>query len=245
MLSYLAMLGLSLAWFLVFGYGGPRLLALAKRCTPRRQIALWLSVLYSLVVSVLTALAALIVLSIKAWDSLHSVTPGRSNLWFVVLLSLLPWITLGTLASIAAALLTRFEPAVIAARNVGNVLQNKSGNSSRFMDLEVQQLDTAIPLALVADYGRKPVLLISTGAESLLSAKEREAVLWHEYAHAVYQHNGIKRVAATAEALAPKVPLTHKILGVVQSLCEEWADEYALGKVSSAELATARTKLKF
>ena len=71
------------------------------------------------------------------------------------------------------------------------------------------------------------------------------AVLWHEYAHAIYQHNGIKRVAATAAALAPRLPLARLMPSKIDRLCESWADEFALAKVSGEDLSSAREKMHF
>lgn len=245
MLNYLAVLGLSLTWFLALGFGGKQLLRPTSRLAPRLQLALWLGALYSLVVSLLTALAASVVLVIGAWFALDTVTPGRSNLWIVVLVSLLPWITLGSLAALAATVLIRLEPALRAARTTGKMLEHRTTATDNFQGLEVMQLQAEVPLALVADRGRKPVLLISTRALALLGEDELQAVLWHEYAHAVYQHNGIKRVAATSSALAPMLPLARSLPSVVEALCEQWADAFAQTKVAAGDLAAARAKFNF
>lgn len=245
MVDYLALLGLSLVWFLGVGFGGHRLLALTNRLRPGRQVALWLMSLYSLVMSLLTGLASSIVLSVLAWHSLHAITPGRSNLWFVALVSILPWVTLGAIAALAGTLLTRLDPARQAARAVGELLHQRRATTSSFEGLGVQKVETEIPLALVADGGRKPMLLISTGADAVLTEAEMSAVLWHEYAHAIYQHNGIKRVAATAAALAPKLPLARLMPNAIHGLCEWWADEFALARVSEEDLTSARTKMHF
>lgn len=245
MLNYLALLGLALAWFFVVGFAGHRILPLAARLSPGRQVAAWLTSLYSLIVSLLTALATSIVLSVMAWHSLHTVTPGRSNLWFVILVSVLPWVTLGAISALAGALLTRLEPARQAARAVGALLHQRSATSNSFEGMDIQMVATEIPLALVADTRRRPVLLISTGAQDLLNEAEMHAVLWHEYAHAIYQHNGIKRAAATAAALAPRLPLARLMPSKIDRLCESWADEFALAKVSGEDLSSAREKMHF
>jgi len=246
LLAYAIPLALSLIWFLVSSLLGPSLLRLLpKRLHPRFKVMLWLGGLYSMLVSVLTAIASATILIFGGWFGLKLVSAGIRNLWYVLLVSLLPWALLALTAAALAAVLTRLEPARIAARQTSQLLAHTSHALTEFHGIPVRVLELSILAATLVDTDRRPSILITRGALDSLSADELEAVYWHEFGHAVAEHNGLNRIARVSAALVPWLPLTRQLPGAVLSLCEAWADRVALQRVSAASLATARSKFTF
>ncbi|MEN9715022.1 MAG: hypothetical protein RJA35_489 [Actinomycetota bacterium] len=246
MLGYAALLAVSLLWFLASGLFGPNLLKLLpRRLHPRSHVLFWLGGLYSLIFSGLTALLAAGVIIVVSWADLDRADRGVSDLWYIVLVSILPYVALAGVGSAIALVLTRLEPARAAAKETTELLLLASTPAGDFHGLPVSVLDAPYLAAALVDIHRRPTILITSFAKAQLLPDQLEAVYWHELGHAVGEHNGLNRIARVASALAPRLPLTRALPAAVAQLCEAWADQYALTKVNPDSLMSARALFEF
>jgi len=246
MLAYVAPLVLSLVWFFFSGYFGPAILnRFASKLHPRATVMLWLGGLYSLAFSALTALVSAAILICASWFGLGRVTVGLGNFWYVILLSILPWVVLGLMAGLGSYLITRFEPARQAARATNEVFKTGRRPLDTFHGVAIQVLEVPLLAAALVDIDRRPTILVTRGVLDSLSESELEAVYWHEVGHAAGEHNGLNRLAGFASSLIPWLPLTRDVAVAVDSGCEAWADRFALTKVDPAALASAAAKFRF
>jgi len=246
MLAYAAPLVLSLAWFLFSGCFGPVILnRLGPKLHPRTNVMLWLGGLFSLAFSALTALVSAAILIGASWFGLDRVTVGLGNFWYVIFLSILPWVVLGLLAGLGSYLITRFEPARKAARETNELFESSRKPLDIFHGVAIQVLEVPLLAAALVDIDRRPTILVTRGVIDSLTESELEAVYWHEVGHAIGEHNGLNRLARFATHLIPWLPLTRDIAAAVDSGCEAWADRFALAKVEPRDLASAKDKFRF
>jgi Zn-dependent protease with chaperone function len=87
--------------------------------------------------------------------------------------------------------------------------------------------------------GRRPTVVVTTGAIALLSAPQLAAVVRHERAHLVARHHRWQAAAVLAAAALPVVPLLRKAPGLVGRLLEMDADELAVAHSEPRVLASA------
>jgi Zn-dependent protease with chaperone function len=246
LLAYSALLALSLVWFAGSGLFGPKLLnLLPKRMHPRFRILFWLGGLYSLGFSALTAMACAGIMLAFSWNGLDQADRGLSDLWYIVLVSILPYAAFAGLGIAAALVILRLQPAREAARETSQLLKLTSRPHADFQGLPVRMLDAGFLAAALVELDRRPTILITRQALQDLTEVEIHAVYWHELGHAVGEHNGLNRIARIAGALAPGLPLTRALPEAIRSNCEEWADVFALAKADPAALASARSKFAF
>ncbi|MEN9989581.1 MAG: Peptidase family [Actinomycetota bacterium] len=246
MLAYASVLVLSLGCFLISGFLGPKIIgSLPKSLKPQLRIFAWFGGLYALVFSALSVLISSLILVIDSWFSLQTVTTGSSNLGWVVLLSILPWIALGLIGAMLAAVVTRLEPALALARQTKELLRLVGKPVGDFHGLELQVLQVPVLAASLTDGDKNPRILISAEAIELLSEQELEAVYWHELGHAIGQHNGQLRIARMFGTLLPWLPLARVVATAVEISCEDFANQYALEHCDANALSSAQSKFTF
>lgn len=87
--------------------------------------------------------------------------------------------------------------------------------------------------------GRRPAVVVTSGAIDLLTGPELEAVLAHENAHLSARHHRIQAAAALIAAALPIVPLARDAPALVGRLLEMDADECAAGEHERQVLVSA------
>lgn len=243
---YLALLATSLFWFFATGFfGGFLLTRVPESIHPRVGLTLWFGAIYSLAVSLLSAIlmGALVILS--SYLQLHKISVGSSNFLWVVLASLLPWIALALAGGTIAYTVTKWESAVTSYRSVSGTLGELGSTIDVFRGISIARIELDVPLAMVSDKAGESRVLISSAALNLLDSHELSAVLWHELGHVVGGHNSLKRVAAIAANLLGWLPLARLTGSHTDYLMEREADLIALRNVDAAVLEAARAKLTF
>jgi len=246
MLPYGCLLATALGLFLVSGFLGPQFLGFSLRnARPGLRLWAWLGGLYSLAFSSLTALACLAVLIGSGWSNSSKANRGLGDLWYLVLVSALPYIALASLGILIASAITKLQPAVAAAKETTDLLLLKSRESETFRGIPVRILEANHPAAALVVVENQPSILITRGATIDLSKEELDAVLWHELGHALGRHNSLNRLARVACVLTPWLPLTRDLSTVVEHSCEEIADRFALKHASMDALLGAKSKFKF
>lgn len=246
MLAYGAVLAFSLGWLLASGFFGPSLLRrLPAKTHPRLRLALWLGGLYSMVFSTFTALIATAVILAVGWLGSEHISPGRDNIAYVLLISVLPWVGLAVFAAVVALIITRFEPARDAAKQTTELMQRAGTAAGSFQGVPLQLLELPYLAAALVDINRRPTIVLTSAVQEQLAPKELDAVYWHELGHAFGQHNGLNRLARVARTFAPRLPLTRDIADAVEQCCEQLADRFALKRVDAADLTAAKAKFSF
>jgi Zn-dependent protease with chaperone function len=246
MLGYGALLALSLGWLAVSGSVTPLFInRVLFRVHARLRLILWFGALYSPLFSGITAIICTGVLVTSSWFGLEHVSAGLDNLGYVLLVSVLPWIGLALLAGSLALIITRLEPARAVARETSELLRLAGKPIDVFQGLQVRLLATPHLAAALIEIDGQPNIVVTQRVLDDLGAAELEAVYWHECGHAVGQHNGLRRIAKTAIAFAPWLPLTRAMPEAVESACEELADQFALRRCDAEGLAAAKAKFAF
>ncbi|MDQ3700312.1 MAG: M56 family metallopeptidase [Chloroflexota bacterium] len=91
--------------------------------------------------------------------------------------------------------------------------------------------------------GRRPQVVVTTGAVTALDRAQMEAVLAHERAHLQGRHDMVLLVAAALQSAFPFVPLFRIAREQLAVLVEMHADDQALRSSDRRELATALVAL--
>ncbi|MEN9747890.1 MAG: hypothetical protein RLZZ603_582 [Actinomycetota bacterium] len=246
MLAYGGLLALSLSWFLLSGLFGPKFLNVITRRLPSSvSLWLWLSGLYALLFSAITAAVSLGLLIGYGWSTSSQADRGVGDLWYLFLVSVLPYVALALLGALAAAVFTRLQPALSAARSTNALLRGSSSEIRNFNGVPIRVLETNVLAAAIVEVARQPIILITRGVLETLSADELEAVYWHELGHAFGEHNGLSRIALFASTLTPWLPFTREAQWAIGDLCERSADGFAASRVDSKVLQSARQKFSF
>ncbi|WP_274028708.1 M56 family metallopeptidase [Streptomyces sp. MMBL 11-1] len=214
--------------------------ALLRSSWPQRSPLLAVAVWFALAASfsVCVALAAL-----------HLTTPGahlhgilyscRAALGLGPSGGFLPGPGLAAVAVVAAAHLTGFAAhagRAYAARARHRGILDKVGRRSDCSRATV--LEHAEPAAYCLP-GRRPRIVISSGAVGLLSGGELDAVVEHERAHIRGHHHLVLAAAHAFTRVFPGVPLARHLQQQIPLLLEMAADDHALRRCSRGALAAA------
>lgn len=188
--------------------------------------------------------STLIAVGVSVWsifDTWQALQWHTRPLWQTVLFSFAPWIVLG-LAGISMALfvqkiepISEFRQKDISFRNL------PSKPLTNFQGCEVRVIDVPVRLAFTVGNGKSAIIFLSTDVSRELHNDQIDALLWHEFAHAKYWHNAIKSLVKLIRHLGGVVLASRVLSSEVDRLCEIAADNYALRKVSSEVLASARS----
>ena len=246
MVAYGSLLALSLVWFFFTGFVGPRLISRGHSWLPSEtQLWLWLGGLYSLIFSALTAAVCLGILIWNGWVSSPEAGHGVEDLWYLFLVSVLPYLALAILGALFAAAFTKLQPAIEAAKETNELLKVSSAVQTTFEGIQVRLLEIPYLAAALVEVERRPMILVTRGALNALTAEEVEALYWHEVGHGIGEHNGLTRIARFASALLPWLPLARESAGAVAKICEHLADSFAASKVGVDALKSAHEKFAF
>jgi Zn-dependent protease with chaperone function len=246
LIAYGGILALSLVWCLLSGVFGARLLRkLAKRLSPATQLWLWFGGLYALLFSALTSTICLGVLIWYGWTISPEIDHGPGNLWYLFIISVLPYIALALVGAALAAVFTKLQPAIEAASKTNEYLKLSSGEHTEFGGIRVRVLESDILAAALVDVEHRPLILVTRGVLKSLNEHELEAVYWHELGHGIGEHNGLTRIARFASVLVPWLPLAREAGGAVSAICERLADQYAATHVGAEALESAHAKFTF
>lgn len=246
MLAYGVLLALGLGWFVLTGlFGSSVLHAVPRRIPLTLRLWLWLAGLYSLAFSALTSLVCLGILIGYSWKTLPQAGHGIGDLWYLFMVSVLPYVALALFGALAASAFTNIQPAIEAARSASELLRGVSSDLRQFQGIAIRVLETPVLVAAVVEVSRRPIILVTRGVLSELEPAELEAVYWHELGHALREHNGLGRIARFAATLLPWLPLARDAKDAVSDLCESIADQFAESQVATQTLASARAKFAF
>ncbi|MFE4451212.1 M56 family metallopeptidase [Streptomyces sp. NPDC056796] len=141
--------------------------------------------------------------------------------------------------TVAAALVTAFALCVRRARAIRSrhrrVLDLVGRPSA---ELRATVLEHAAPVAYCLP-GHRPRIVVSTGAVTLLSGKQLDAVLEHERAHVAGRHHLVLAAVEAFAAVFRRLPLAAVMRRHVPLLLEMVADDRALRGAERDVLATA------
>ncbi|MFE3142539.1 M56 family metallopeptidase [Streptomyces scopuliridis] len=122
------------------------------------------------------------------------------------------------------------------ARNGHRRILDKVGRPSARLRATV--IDHGVPAAYCLP-GRRPRIVLSTGAVELLSRAELGAVVEHERAHIAYRHHLVLVAAQAFATVFRGVPLARHLREQIPLLLEMAADDRALRSYPHGVLATA------
>ncbi|MFJ4963385.1 Peptidase family M48 [Streptomyces sp. ADI96-02] len=123
-----------------------------------------------------------------------------------------------------------------AARARHRDVLDKVGRRSASFDATV--VEHTAPAAYCLP-GRRPRIVVSTGAVDLLSGEELSAVVEHERAHIAGRHHLVLSAAGAFARVFPGLPLARQVRQQVPLLLEMAADDRALRRCSRNALAAA------
>jgi Zn-dependent protease with chaperone function len=87
--------------------------------------------------------------------------------------------------------------------------------------------------------GRRPTVIVTSGAVEALSFGQLSAVMAHERAHLTYRHHRLKALARIGRQVLPFLPLMRLAEAQIERLVELHADDVAAGGHGRRRLATA------
>ena len=91
--------------------------------------------------------------------------------------------------------------------------------------------------------GRRPTVIVTSGAVDALSAEQLSAVMAHERAHLAYHHHRLKALARVGRQVLPFLPLMRQAEAELERLVELHADDVAAAAHDRRRLATALVAL--
>jgi Zn-dependent protease with chaperone function len=91
--------------------------------------------------------------------------------------------------------------------------------------------------------GRRPTVIVTTGALDALTPQQLSAVMAHERAHLTYRHHQLKALARIGRQVLPFLPLMREAEVQVERLIELHADDVAASAHDRRGLATALVAL--
>lgn len=91
-----------------------------------------------------------------------------------------------------------------------------------------------------AGVGARPLVIVSTGMQQLLSAAQLQTIVAHEYAHVRSRHELLLRIAALTEAMSPRwLAYGQALQRSITLLVELAADDSAAARAGAVHLANA------
>ena len=205
---------------------------------PNLGISLWLLSFLTAFVSTLIALAVAIW---SIFDTWHELETRSQPLWHTLLFSFAPWVVLGLAGVSMAYFVQKLDPVRDLNQKEASYRNLPSKRLADFECVEVREIDLPVLFAFTLGNRNSAVIFVSSEVFRVLSKSEIEALLWHEFAHAKYGHNAIKSLVKLIRQLGGLVLASKVLSSEVDRLCELAADNYALRKVSSEVLASARS----
>jgi Zn-dependent protease with chaperone function len=204
---------------------------------PNLGIALWLS---SFLIAFSSTVLAVGVSIWSIFDTWHALELHTRPLWQTVLISFAPWVVLG-LAGISMALFVqKFEPVLELRNEAENKRKLPSEHLCFFHGIEARVLNLPVWFAFTSGAGSKSTIYVSSKVVSSLNEQELQAVLWHEYAHAVHRHNSIKALVRLIRHMGGIVVASRVLAIEIERLCERAADLYAARKTDEKVVRAAR-----
>ena len=85
-------------------------------------------------------------------------------------------------------------------------------------------------------------ILISSQALDVLTARELDAVLWHELGHLRAGHNQLKQLAGLVNSISPWFAASKALVTEVERLTEMDADNFAAQRVPRELISATRAK---
>ena len=229
---------LAIEWVLLTNTFSPFLInRFTKR--PNLGIAIWLSLFASVVVATVSAIA---ISAVSLFQLRADLEVAHHSIAEALALAIGPWLLLA-LAGVALSLTNRQIAPFFARSNPSRqapILPSKPLKT--FQGISVESLDLPVPIALCLNQPTKRIL-ITSGALTILSDGEVEAVLWHEFAHLKLRHNQVRLALRLIVSVTRFVKATRVMNLEVEKLLELAADEFALRHVHRGLLVSARLKL--
>lgn len=201
------------------------------RKIPTIGIYLWFG---SLISSILATIAAFGIAVFFVFDTYNSLQT-TDNPGFLVLASFAPWLLIALAGILLAVANQRLAPLFEIPPELGRLDDLGARFVMQYRRARVMELDIPGYFALTRD--RKIYL---SRAAFQLPEKQLEAILRHEYGHIKLGHQIFKRLAYLIYQLLPWIVASRALKREVDVLCELAADKYALKKVYSKDLITAR-----
>ena len=207
---------------------------------PTLGIALWLGAFLSAGLATAAALVMSLLWAFDQWQIPHAVS-HRS--WLATLsITFLPWILLALAGISLAVISARLDEAA------GTTTKNLPASYTPLLPttsvdgIALNKIQLDVPIVFSSRSSRGPLIVISTGAEQVLSPDELRAVVHHEAAHYRFKHTLVLRLLSTIKILSFKVVATKVLDRELSLLLELQADRYASKETSPAHLRSALTK---
>ena len=201
------------------------------RKTPNLGIFLWFGALVS---SMIAAVLAIGIACYFVFDTYNSLQQGDDPV-LLVLISFAPWLLLGVAGILMAIANQRLAPLFEVTPELGSMEDLGARYVRDYKKARVLELEIPGYFALTRD---KDIYLSS--AAHALPQRQLEAILRHEYGHIRLHHQLLKRFAYLIYQLLPWVVASRALKREIDVLCELAADNYALKKVYSKDLYSAR-----
>ena len=218
-------------WVLLITVAAPMFLAGRFRKAPTLGIYLWLLALTSSIVATVAAFGIATQSVFETYSSLRA----QDDIWFLLAASFAPWLLLGLAGILLAVANQRLSPLFEVTPELGRLEDFGARYVRDYRRAKVMELEIPGYFALT----RKRKIYLSKAVFALPEA-QLEAILRHEYGHIRLGHHVIKRLAYLIYQLIPWVVASRALKREVDVLCELAADKYALKKVWSKDLYTAR-----
>ncbi|MEP7024047.1 MAG: M56 family metallopeptidase [Actinomycetota bacterium] len=145
--------------------------------------------------------------------------------------------------TLAGAVLARTMVTALAHLRTTRRQASQHAQTARFVGhaepgLGAMLLDHPHPAAYCVA-GRRPTVILTTGAVAALDQAELDAVLAHERAHLAFRHHLLKDIARICHQVLPFLPLMRDADAQVARLVELHADDVATGACEPGPLAAA------
>lgn len=201
------------------------------RKTPNLGIFLWFGSLLTSMVASLVAIGIGIYFVFNTYSSLQA----GDNPIFIIAISFAPWLLLASGGVLLALANQRLSPLFEVTPDLGKLDDFGARYVRDYRTAQVMELEIPGYFALA----RERKIYLSSAAFSL-PERQLEAVLRHEFGHIQLRHQLLKKLAYLIYQLLPWVVASRALKREVDVLCELAADNYALRKVYSKDLYSAR-----
>jgi Zn-dependent protease with chaperone function len=222
-----------LEYVLLVTTAAPMLLPGRFQKHPNLGIGIWYGLFASSLVATILALGLGVYSVFETYLRLREGQP----MWFVLLASVAPWILLGLAGVVLAMSNLRLAPLFEVAKKADYLQLISPREVFKYRRAKVYELDLPNYFAFTKDRG---IYLTKSAFE--LPGRQLEAILRHEYGHIKLAHQRLKAIAALGQQLFPWLAVSRALATELDRLCELAADNYALKRVYSKDLAEARSK---
>lgn len=230
------MLSLSLLWILLVSIFARTSLPNRFGSRPKLGLTIWFGSLLSSIVAGTAALISLGYAYIYSSSKVSTATLGESDWIANLLLSFVPWIALATFGIILTLINLRIEAPVIQGSRLQESFQLAKKYLRDFEGVRVYVLGLPINYAIATE----KEIFISQGLLDSLSAKELDAVLWHELGHIKGRHIALKSIARMVALITKPLNLSLIFQHSVDELCEKVADQFASKRVDPLVVQSVR-----